>query len=174
MQKKNEVTQFLDWLGEPDYFIGLNPKLVGCDQTNIKSFLDDIYKMHLSSVFGRNWKSPRMRKKYYRMVLAPERESRNTKGNQYQLLHYHGYLWVDNSRLIESFHNGNYEEVVRRKLRQQFSEIDNAKDIDRFWIAKFDRSKKVPGLEYCTKNYGSDFNNGDTYVCGHFDTDRNK
>ncbi len=170
--KTNEVIHILKYLGEPDFFIGLNPQWVGCDQTNMQSYLDDIYKMHLKSVFGRNWNRPRNRNKRYRMVLAPERESRNSRGNEYQLLHYHGYLWVDDSRLIESFQNGNYEDVVRRKLRQQMPDFGKDLNTNRFWMTEFNREKKVYGLEYCTKSYGLNYHNGDTYICGSLDTDR--
>ncbi len=161
---KNDFIYLCDHFGQPDYVIGLNPLNTYVQWEDLQSMLDDMNKMHLHSVFGSKWKLKRKKKHRYKMILAPEIDSRNTKADQHQFLHTHGYLWVENPMLIDSFTNGDYETIVRKRMRKKYPDRGRDTVVSKFWIEKYDRSRKVPGCEYATKNFGSDFTNGDTYV----------
>lgn len=146
----------------PAVRLTINPRVAGIATDEMTTLLDDANRIFLHSLFGTKWKriaSPLT-------VLCPESESRRTKGNQPHLLHYHGCVWTSNSQVEFRYRAGEFSSILQKLLYQRFK----PQSVPTVMVQDFDPLRSW--ATYCTKNYGRDFDDRDTYVFGHIRTGR--
>ncbi len=133
------------------------PRVAFISTDEMTALLDDANRMFLHSIFGTKWK----RMKSPLTILCPETESRRTTANQPQLLHYHGCVWTSNPRVLFRYRAGGFGSFVRELVFRRFE----PQSFPSVLVQDFDPT--MSWTTYSTKNYGRDFNDGDTYVFGH-------
>lgn len=145
----------------PALRLTISPRVAYISMNELTTILDTANRVFLYSIFKTKWK----RLKSPLTVLCPEFESRRTNGDEKQLLHLHGCVWTTSAKIITRYRFGAFETALAEQIRRF-----NPQSTPTVLVQDFDSSRSW--MTYCTKNYGRDFDDQDTYVFGHNRTGR--
>jgi hypothetical protein len=149
----------------PDLWITVNPSVANARLDEMNSTIDDAIRLLLYGVFRSKWK----RNRSPLVVLVPEIESRRTKGDAHQMLHYHGFIWTKNARVRNRFLLGNFSTLLRDRVLNRFPQklcgMPNAV------CESFNPTKNA--ISYSAKNLGRDFSDEDIHIFFHSRQKRN-
>ena len=164
MNRDNRTTMFKNWFadwGEPAIWITINPNIPFADPIQMQSFFDQIHGGLLRKAFGSQYRDQQERQ-VIRTVLVPEQDSKHTRGNTPQLLHYHGFIWTPNEKLISMIQGESSGFQTRLKEKANRNLPDRNRGDVKVHAEPFKKDGRC--IDYAMKQINrSQFNEGDIY-----------
>lgn len=162
MNANDRTAMFKDWIiesGLPDLWITINPRVPHADLIQMHEFFNRVHGGLLRKVHGSQYRD----KGQIRTVLVPEKDSKRTIGGTPQLLHYHGFIWTPNLKLLsliqdksQGFKTRLQRTIERNLPRWKRREVH----------VQTETFRKDGGcIDYALKTINrSEFNEGDIYI----------